>query len=285
MKEMNLFSPQQTAPRTASSTLYPHLGRDGSNPVLSLCDGAHITIGDDCLVVCSDNACRDFRIQSLKGLGAIKFFIGDLNNITVFKGAYQHVPGCLLMDYLLDVAGNVNAFWDFLSGAHASMLDLFFQTYGITVNTSSTLRAVRPASQGLVGGNAPETMFTVFVTSTSAGGVQATLSFAAGYVAVDYICDGKDVTWLVPFPNYRVMETTLGAILSESDYLEKMWSHLWRQLLASIGLRCDVAGAFYNVASNTTGVDGSIVSGAAVYNASNAHDVQKAIEEFASTMA
>ncbi len=260
MKSMNLLG--DSVP--VSENHYPYTDNGSEGEVLHLSSGLEICWqGNDLIRL--DGGSKVIGAT----LAGLPEFLNQMKAIDAFQGDYTHVPGCLLMNAILEVAGDSDT-WEYLM-MNPAVLQAFFKNFWSDFSVDDTYFAVKPLDKRNWSPDWQNELAIILMPGVRAIGV---LRMARDKVYLDVPARRGDTQWdssCIEFPPYNPLW-----FVTSYEYYRQMWSHLWRQLLLSYGIECD-GGDFRYSLSLPTDQTGAFGGAKDIFIAKGPHDVARAV--------
>ena len=214
---------------------FPTLLNTAKGPVLAIDVNAYLTKDGNGFSWFGAPDCTDRWASSQQDREQIVSLIRRLDDESAFSSTYNEwIPRCLELSYLIELVGSRPEFWEPAMSPWADeFLDQTFQ--GLTgYSVDDALNAVRPLQEWPAGRRfGVEKLRAIIQAGPVSTGL---LSFTTRAVVFCYRCKGMDCVQYLGFKDYMEMDTDS---VSQYEWYSACWKHLFYQLLAACGVRCD----------------------------------------------
>lgn len=218
-----------------ASKEFPTLLNTQKGPVLAVDVNTYLAVDGDGFSWFGDQACTDRWASSQQDRDKVTRLVQTLDEVGVFNSADNEcVPRCLELSYLIELAGSRPEFWQPAMSAWVDeFLDQVFP--GLTgYSVDDALNAVKPLSEWPADRKPGTEKLSLIV---QAGPVKAgMLSFTTRSIVFYYKCNGSVRAQYLGFQDYKELSTEL---VNRYEWYSACWKHLYYQLLAACGIRCD----------------------------------------------
>lgn len=235
MRQMDFGKPYRNAQ-------YPFIKTIGDAPVLGITPGLNIMYKDNRLLCLSAADSTDVIACSAKGVERIRSFVEEAEDAGVFYVSFAPLPSCLFLSYMIEIAGNMEDFWQLAIGKYSTLVEQFYETIGITVDVQQALNTVMPMRRWPVGMRIPTDKLTMLIEPPDGSDTKGILHFTDRAIKVSICTQPEKVDeWFVRFPEYEQVQE-YGVGVSRREYYDIMWGRLWMHVIAPMGFRCDELG-------------------------------------------
>lgn len=218
-----------------SSREFPVLLDTKHGPVLGVDYCAFVAADGDGFSQFEDAECTEKCVASQQDREQVSTLIQLLDEVRAFDSIHNAaIPRCLELSYLIELAGHVPVFWSEYTAAWAD--EFLDQTFpGLTgYSVDDALQSVKSLEEWPTGREygAEKIRFIIQAGAISVG----ILSFTTRGIVFHHRVRGSEYTFYLGFSDYEELGTD---VVGEYDWYAACWKHLFYQLLAACGVRCD----------------------------------------------